>query len=335
MSKKYKIWAAWIFGLILASFIVAFFALSSGSAAISKLEILSMIAEKIKGAEVSTPAQAIIFDLRIPRIILGFMVGGALAISGVIFQGMFKNPLVEPYTLGVSGGAALAVSIAIVSGVAFKLGLPVAGFLGATISIFLVYAIGNKWRSIKTTNLLLTGVMFSFIASALIMLIMAVAKSDQAHGIIFWLMGSLDETNPLLIKVVCVVIPVGAALSILRAWKLNAFSLGEEEAMHLGVEVEGMKRALFALASLMTGVAVSVSGIIAFVGLIVPHFARMAIGTDHRILMPASFFLGGIFLVLCDTLARTIIAPVELPVGVITGIVGGAAFLYFLIKGNK
>lgn len=335
MSKKYKIWSWWILGLILVSLIVAFISLCSGSVDISKKEVFGLLLKKAQGHILSSPEATIVFNLRIPRIILGFMVGGALALSGVIFQGMFRNPLVEPYTLGVSGGAALAVSLVLILGHSMHFGLPLAGFCGALLSIFLVYVIGNKWRGMKMTSLLLTGVMFSFICSAAIMLIMSIAKSEQIHGIVFWIMGSLEEKQPLLLKLVCLIIPIGAFVSISKAWSLNALSFGEEEAMHLGVEVENIKKELFILSSLMTGIAVSVSGIIGFVGLVVPHFIRMAIGTDHRILMPAAFLLGGIFLVLCDTVARTIIAPIELPVGVITGIIGGVAFLYFLNRSGK
>jgi len=335
MHKRYKIWGAWIAGLLCLSLIIIFISLSSGSADISKKEVLTLLIEKLQGHTPSTPEAAIIFNLRIPRIILGFMVGGALALAGVIFQGLFRNPLVEPYTLGVSGGAALMVSLVVVLGGAMHFGLPLAGFFGALGSIFLVYTIGYKARGMKITGLLLTGVMLSFICSSAIMLIMSVAKAEEAHGIIFWIMGSLEEKEPLLLNLVCIVVPIGALLSFFKARDLNALSLGEEEAMHLGIEVESTKRGLFLLSSLMAGIAVSISGIIGFVGLVVPHFIRMAIGSDHRILMPASFLLGGTFLILCDTIARTIIAPIELPVGVITGIVGGITFLYFLRKNTK
>lgn len=335
MYKKYRIWGLWIFGLTCLCVIVAFISLGSGSADIAKNEIFDILFKKIQGHAASTPQAMIILNLRMPRIILGFMVGGALALAGVIFQGLFRNPLVEPYTLGTSGGAALAVSLVVVSGYGMRFGLPLAGFLGALLSIFLVYIIGNKWKGMKITSLLLTGVMFSFICSSLIMLVMSLAKSEQAHGIIFWIMGSLEGKEPFLLKLICFVVPVGAILSFTRAWDLNALSLGEEDALHMGIDIENTKRRLFIISSLMTGAAVSVSGIIGFVGLVVPHFVRMAVGGDHRILMPASFLLGGAFLVLCDTIARTIIAPIELPVGVITGIVGGIGFLYFLSKEGK
>jgi len=317
------------------SVIVAGISLGSGSAEISKKEIFELLVKKTQGHTPVSPEATIIFNLRIPRIILGFMVGGALALSGVMFQGMFKNPLVEPYTLGVSGGAALAVSAVLVFGYPLGFGLPMAGFCGALLAIFFVYTIGSRWKKMKITSLLLTGVMLSFICSAAIMLIMSVAKSEEVHGIIFWIMGNLEGIPPPLLRLVCVIISVGAVLSFSKAWSLNALSMGEEEATHLGIEVEKVKRELFILSSLMTGVAVSVSGIIGFVGLVVPHFIRMLIGSDHRIVMPAAFLLGGTFLVLCDTVARTVIAPIELPVGVITGIIGGMAFLYFLNKSGK
>ncbi len=321
--------------MIFLSIIVAFISLGFGSADISKKDIFTILLNNFQGRPIHTPEATIIFNIRIPRIILGFLVGGALSLAGVMFQGMFRNPLVEPYTLGASGGAALMVSVSLVFGSFLHFGLPLAGFVGALISISLVYIIGNKWRGTRMTGLLLTGVMFSFISSSLIMLIMSIARTEEAHGIIFWIMGSLEETRPILLKLVCFVIPIGAILSFSKAWDLNALSLGEEEAVHLGINLEKTKKILFVLSSLITGVAVSVSGIIGFVGLLVPHLARMFIGTDHRILMPTSFLLGGVFLVLCDTLARTIIAPIELPVGVITGIIGGTVFLYFLTKNVK
>ncbi len=321
--------------MIFLSIIIAFISLGFGSADISKKDIFTILLNNFQGRPTHTPEATIIFNIRIPRIILGFLVGGALSLAGVMFQGMFRNPLVEPYTLGASGGAALMVSVSLVFGPFLYLGLPLAGFLGALISIFLVYIIGNKWKGMRMTGLLLTGVMFSFISSSLIMLVMSIARTEEAHGIIFWIMGSLEETRPVLLKLICFVIPISAILSFSKAWDLNALSLGEEEAAHLGINLEKTKRVLFVLSSLMTGVAVSVSGIIGFVGLVVPHLARMFMGTDHRILMPASFLLGGIFLVLCDTVARTIIAPIELPVGVITGIIGGTSFLYFLTKNVK
>jgi len=282
-----------------------------------------------------TSEYSILFDIRLPRIILGFAIGGALSLAGVILQGMFRNPLVEPYTLGISGGAAVGVCLNIVLGLSRGLGiisLPVCGFLGAILVILLVYSLSIRKGILKIQGLLLTGVMISFISSSLIMLIMSVSHTEDLHGIVFWVMGSLEEPNWLLIKLALGIAVFGLVVSYLFCFDLNAFSLGEEEALHLGINVERTKRLLFIVASLLTGFSVSVAGIIGFVGLVVPHFIRMFVGGDHRILLISSFLCGAIFLIFCDSLARIIIAPLELPVGVITGILGGSLFIYALSK---
>lgn len=281
-----------------------------------------------------TAEYSILFDIRLPRIILGFAVGGALTLAGVILQGMFRNPLIEPYTLGISGGAALGVSLNIVFGL-YKssiLTLPFWGFLGALFVILVLYFINMRKGVMRLQGLLLNGVMISFISSSLIMLIMSLSRAEDMHGIIFWIMGSLDEPNWFIIKVTSLATITLFIISYIFCLDLNAFSLGEEEALHLGVHVERSKRILFVIASLLAGFSVSIAGMIGFVGLVVPHFIRMLVGADHRILMPAAFLAGGAFLIFCDTIARTIIAPVELPVGVITGILGGSLFIYALAK---
>ena len=284
-----------------------------------------------------TTEYSILFDIRLPRIILGFAIGGALSLAGVILQGMFRNPLVEPYTLGISGGASLVVCLNIVLGLHQGLGvltLPFSGFLGAALVVLLVYSLSLKRGILKIQGLLLTGVMISFICSSLIMLIMAVSRTEELHGIIFWTMGSLEEPNWFLIKMTSLVSLAGLLASYLFCLDLNALGLGEEEAAHLGINTERTKRLLFVIASLLTGVSVSIGGIIGFVGQVIPHFMRMFVGSDHRILLIASFLGGGAFLILCDTLARTIISPMELPVGVITGILGGSLFVWALSKKN-
>lgn len=301
-----------------------------GSAAVPLKNIFASLSEG-KGSA----AYSIIFDIRLPRIILGLAVGGALALAGVILQGLFRNPLVEPYTLGISGGAALGVSLNIV----FKLyrtpgvlTLPLSGFLGALLIIFLLYLINARKGSLKLYGLLLNGVMISFISSSLVMLIMSLSRAEDMHGIIFWIMGSLDEPNWPIIKVTAIAVIVLLTVSYLFCLDLNALNLGEEEARHLGVPVERSKKILFVTASLLAGFSVAAAGMIGFVGLVVPHFVRIFVSRDHRILLPASFLAGGIFLILCDTIARTVIAPMELPVGVITGILGGGLFIYALAK---
>ena len=327
MNRKLILWVLVLAGILLAVCIVS---LCVGSVNIPFREIPSII----RGGS-GTAEYSILFEIRLPRIILGFAIGGALSLAGVLLQGMFRNPLVEPYTLGISGGAALGVCLNIVLGLERRVGilsLPVSGFLGAILIILLVYSLSMRKGTLRIRHLLLTGVMISFISSSLIMLIMAVSRMEDLHGIIFWVMGSLEEASWSFIRLVLVASVCGLIISYLFCLDLNAFSLGEEEALHLGINIERTKRLLFVLAAMLTGLSVSVAGIIGFVGLVVPHFVRLFLGGDHRILLVGSFLTGATFLVFCDTLARTIISPMELPVGVITGILGGTLFVYALSR---
>lgn len=324
------LWLGWILFLAVLLVIVCLVSLSLGAVNIPLQKILLLLT-KGKG----TPEYTILFAVRLPRILLGLAVGGGLAITGVVLQGMFRNPLVEPYTLGISGGAALGVAVNIVAGGAARLSLfslPVSGFLGAIGIISLVYILGTRGGAVKLSRLLLIGVMVSFVASSLIMLIMAMTRADDLQGIIFWIMGSLQEPSSSLIGAILCISFSGLIISLMLSVNLNALSLGEEEAFHLGVRVERLKKTLFLLASFITGCCVSVTGIIGFVGLVVPHAMRLLVGGDHRIVIPTSYLSGAIFLILCDTLARVVMAPVELPVGVITGLVGGGLFIYVLSR---
>jgi len=325
-----SLWLGWVLFLTALLVIAALFSLGVGAVNIPLQKVLVSLT---KGR--GSPEYTILFAIRLPRILLGLAVGGGLAIAGVVLQGMFRNPLVEPYTLGISGGAALGVTLNIVAGGVAGLGLfslPISGFLGAVGIISLVYILGTRGATVKLARLLLIGVMVSFIASALIMLIMAMTRTEDLHGIIFWIMGSLEEPDTSLIRAMLLISLGGLIVSLFFSVDLNAFSLGEEEAFHLGVPVERVKKILFLLASFLTGCCVSVTGIIGFVGLVIPHLMRLLVGGDHRILLVTSFLAGAIFLVLCDTLARVAIAPVELPVGVITGLVGGSIFIYALSR---
>jgi len=333
MKNKYAHWAAVI--LILAALLagVGITSLCFGSANISPAKLLP--AFMCGGNSIE---HTILWEVRLPRIMLGIAVGGALSLAGVILQGMFRNPLVEPYTMGISGGAALGVCVAILLRLGRNFGswsLPVAGSIGAAATIFAVYLLSTEQGGLNIRNLLLIGIMVSFICSSLITLIMAVSKVEDLHGIIFWAMGSLEQSNPLLVKIAMFVSVIALVLSYFFCLELNALTLGEEEALHLGISVENSKRLLFLLASIMTGLSVSVAGIIGFVGLVVPHFMRLFLGSDHRILLLASWLCGGLFLVFCDTIGRTIISPTELPVGVVTGLLGGIIFVYVLCRREK
>jgi len=272
----------------------------------------------------------IIFDIRLPRIILGIIVGGLLALSGLILQGLFRNVLVEPYTLGISGGAALGAIFASILNLKFY-SYPFA-FLGAIFVIIFLYFFSIKGGIFKIEELLLNGVMISFISSSLIMLVMALFNVNDLRGIIFWIMGSLEDSDWQVVKIGIFILFFGLFFSYFFWKDLNALHLGEEEAMHLGINVERTKRVLFILASFFVSFCVSSCGIIGFVGLVVPHFLRMVLSYDYRVLLVSSFLVGGIFLVFSDTIARLIIFPLELPVGVITGILGGIVFIYVLRK---
>ena len=282
-------------------------------------------------------SQTIVWQVRFPRILLSLLIGAGLAACGCVFQGMLRNPLADPYTLGISGGAALGATLGIVFGLGNSLGefsLPGCAFFGAFLCISLVYLVAQR-RRFSVPTLILGGVILSFVFSACVMLIFAVSEAQDVHRTVLWLMGDLSWAPASLIKVVAYFIIGGIGLLLLFSRDLNLLTLGEEKAAHLGLETELVKKLLFIITSLITGACVAASGIIGFVGLIVPHFMRRFTGPDHQILIPASILGGAIFLSLCDTLARTIIAPLELPVGVITGILGGLFFLIFLFRSKR
>lgn len=330
MSSKVAKWAAIVATLLVGVVIASIVALATGSTHIPVADIVRAILHPEE-----TGYHTVVMDIRMPRIVLAFAVGGSLSLAGAILQGIFRNPLVEPYTLGISGGASLGVCLTIVLRLYAVIGViayPLSGFAGAALTILLVYGISMRRGSFRIQGMLLIGVMISFISSSIVMLIMAVSRTEDLHGIIFWVMGSLEEPNNFLIKLTVAISLVGLAVSYLFSMNLNALALGEEEARHLGVDVEKTKKVFFLISSVLAGVCVSVAGIIGFVGLVVPHFVRMFTGSDHRILFIASFLAGAIFLIISDTIARTIISPLELPVGVITGIVGGSVFMYALSR---
>lgn len=332
MSNKRARWAISVLAVVCLFAAVIVASLCVGSEILSPRRLLAVAIEGPDSIE-----HTILFRIRLPRVLLGIAVGGALSLAGVMLQGVFRNPLVEPYTLGISGGAALGVCLNVLLHLNRRVGswtLPLAGFLGALVSIVLVSLLMVRRRFTRVRDLLLVGVMISFVCSSLVMLIMAIAREDDLHGIVFWLMGSLEEPNLFLIGLAAAVSVLSLAVAWVFSLNLNAMALGEEEAMHLGVRVEATKRVLFLLASLATGLSVSVAGVIGFVGLVVPHFMRIFVGGDHRVLLPVSWLCGAAFLVLCDTIARTVLSPVELPVGVITGILGGSLFIYALSAGR-
>jgi iron complex transport system permease protein len=323
----------WLFTLLVLIMIllaVSAFSLSLGPAGMHPGTIVRLLL----GGKGAATDYAILFDIRLPRILLGFAVGGSLSLAGVVLQAMFRNPLVEPYTLGISGGAALGAALGTVLGQTGLFGaysLPVFGFLGASF-VILFLSIGITRSVLNLQGLLLTGVMISFISSSAVLLIMSISRIEDLHGILFWIIGSLGETDWLPVRLALVAAVFGLIVAYFFCFDLNALGLGEEDALHLGVNVERTKRVLFLLASFLTGLSVSLAGAIGFVGLVVPHFVRMFAGTDHRILLVSSFVSGAIFLIFCDAVAKSVAQPAELPVGVVTGLVGGILFIYAMMR---
>jgi iron complex transport system permease protein len=310
--------------------------LSVGAVAISPWQALRILGDSVWPL---TPTwdeseRIIVLHVRAPRILLAACVGSALAVAGTIFQALLRNPLADPYVLGISGGAAVGAMLATMTGlniIVFGLSpLPLAAFAGALVTILLVYHIARFEGALPTQTLLLAGVIVSAFFTAAMMFLSSVLSSERLQGVLFWIMGDLGTAEFRLLMPVLVYLGVGGVLVYTQAWTLNVMTLGEDTALQLGVEVERTKRRLFVLGSLITGAAVSLSGMIGFVGLIMPHVGRMLVGPDHRLLIPAAALLGGALLMVADTLARTVIAPVELPVGVVTALVGAPWFIYLL-----
>jgi iron complex transport system permease protein len=321
---------------ILLSFLlilVIFVSITVGSVKVPPFRSIRILFQSILGLKGggSDTERTIILSLRLPRAILAGLVGAGLSVSGATFQALLRNPLADPYILGVSSGAAVGAIIAILLGLGtFSFGLPLASFLGALLTILVVFYFGRQDGKIHPNTLLLAGVITGSFLSALIMFFISVSRREELHTIIFWLMGDFSFSNARAILIIFPYILLGVFLLYLRSRQLNLILSGEENAVQLGVDVEKLKLLSYLLASLITAASVSACGLIGFVGLIIPHSVRLIFGPDHRLLIPSAALLGASFLIASDTLARTLLAPVELPVGVITAALGGPFFIYLL-----
>ena len=291
------------------------------------------------GQEAVSADYEIFVNVRLPRIILACLVGAALACAGVVFQGLLRNPLADPYILGISSGAGLGVTIAIISGLNWTLWgrspIAIFAFTGAIGTVWLVWFIGKLTVRSEVTGLLLAGVVVNAFFSAVIMFLTSIAKSEHLHSMIFWLMGNMSEEDFYVLWISGGCIAAGIVGMFFISPSLNAISFGTSDAKSMGINVTRVQIIAFALAAGVTAIAVSLSGLIGFVGLIVPHAVRLVFGPDHRQLLPLSAIIGGTFLVAADTAARVIVAPAQLPVGVVTAIVGGPFFLFLLVKYSK
>ena len=294
----------------------------------------------IDALQTDPTARAVLFRLRLPRVLMAGLVGASLALVGAALQALFRNPLAEPFTLGVSGGASLGASLAIALGLGIKIfGVPiifVSAFGGAVLSVLLVYHLAHSGGGVMLPGaLLLAGVVLNLCTSACVLVIQYVADYDRALQILRWLIGSLDVVGfDLLWRMLVLLVP-GWLIIGAYARDLHLLATSEESAASLGVDVPRTERIVFVASSLIVGITVSVGGAIGFVGLIVPHAARLLFGQDVRLLLPASFLLGASFLVLADTLARVAITPSELPVGAITALLGGPVFLLLLRRQRR
>ncbi len=300
------------------------------------LGIETILPSTILHGQGSDVIRDIFWRIRIPRVMTAFFAGAVLSICGMTFQAMFRNPLATPYTLGVSSGAAFGAAMYVRLGVVFSLfgvaGQPLCAFLGACAALGIVYGLTRMREGFSAATMLLAGVAVSFFFSSLILFLQYISDFTNSFIIIRWMMGGLEVVGYRPVFTVMPVALIGGAGLMLLARELNLISFGETIALSRGVDTTKLKTVLFFTVSFMVGMVVSVAGPIGFVGMMCPHICRMLVGYNHRVLMPASFLFGGMFLVICDTIARTVIAPAEIPVGVITALLGGPFFLWLLLQ---
>ena len=319
-------------------------ALALGAVPIGLGQVLAILADQL-GLSLpwtyETRHELVLMAIRLPRVLLAVVVGGGLAVSGAVLQGLFRNPLADPGLIGVSSGASLAAVVTIVLGSTVlgtwsqTLGavlLPMAAFAGGVGATLVVYQLATRRGSTSVATMLLAGIAINALAGAGTGLMIFIADDDQLRDLTFWTLGSLGGATWTQLAVVGPCLLGGMLGAPLLARPLNALLLGEREAGHLGIRTERIKRLVIVLAALVVGVAVAVSGIIGFVGLVVPHLLRLGVGPDHRILLPGSALLGGALLLGADLLARTVVAPAELPIGIVTALLGAPFFLWLLLR---
>jgi iron complex transport system permease protein len=334
---------AFVLGALVALLLVALIvAMRIGTVGIEPAQIVGIIVKRAFGIDPgvawSAAQESIIWQIRLPRVLGAAVVGGGLAAAGVVFQGLLRNPMADPYLLGTSGGAALAATIAFA--IPFALGfityglVPIAAFVGALVAVMIVYRLAHVGMHTPITTLLLAGFAVSSMLGALMSALMLLSRGTLER-VVLWTLGGVSASGWGMLLTVTPLILLGAALAFALSNDLNAFLLGEEQAAALGVNVERKKFLLLGIGALLTGAAVALSGLVGFVGLIVPHFTRIVLGPDHRLLLPASFLCGAIFLAMADLIARTVLAPQEIPLGVITALVGAPFFILLLRRAKK
>lgn len=335
IEAEKKRWYIVFLGLICLLLVAFGLSCTIGPATVSPLTVLKIFLSRLPFFQLSktwsNEEELIILKIRLPRILTAGLIGGALTLAGLSFQALLRNPLAEPYILGVSGGASLGSIFAIWLGLGTIAGiptLPLFAFGGALLTMFLVYNIAHVEGRVPTHTLLLAGVIVNLFFSAIIKYMISIVEVMEARSFQFWTMGDLGSSSSELTGIVAGLIFISGIILYVHARNFNLMLLGEESAAYLGVEVERFKLIVFILASLITGAAVSACGMIGFVGLIIPHISRMVFGANHRTLIPAAVLIGATFLIIADTVARTLVTPV----GVITAMCGGPYFIYLLRK---
>lgn len=288
--------------------------------------------EKLSFFELTESQAAILYDIRIPRILLGACVGASLAIAGASLQALLRNPLAEPYLLGVSNGAALGTMLAFVFFESFEFARPIMAFAGAGMATFAVYQMAKSRAGMNVERLILSGVIVTTFLSSIIILMTSLLDATKLRSFTFWLLGDLSQATKGGFFLTLVAIIIGTIILASQARALNLMMIGERDAFDFGVEIEKTRLIVFATASGLVGLSVAASGSVGFVGLIVPHLVRLAVGSDNRNVLPFSALFGASFVVLADTVARTVISPRELPVGAITALIGCPLFIYLLRK---
>lgn len=303
-------------------------AISFGAYSIPPLSVVRVILGRAGlVAPVGGIHETIVFEIRLARILLAVAVGAALSTSGAVYQGIFRNPLVEPYILGVSSGAAFGAGLAVMF--KFPLSVQTLAFVFALVAVFLTYRIGRIRGRVPTVTLVLAGVIIGSLFSALFAIFQYIGSTEQLRRLVFWILGGLHRATLSEIRLVGPLVLIGVLIIWYHGWNLNVLSLGDDEAQALGVSVDRTRRILIVTATGITALVVSVSGIISWVGLMVPHAARLLLGPDHRFVIPMSAILGAIFVIICDTLARTL-STGEIPIAIITSILGAPYLIYLL-----
>lgn len=328
--------------LIIILLMTSLFAITQGSVKIPLGDVFRVFAHTIGFntdlTDLKTSHIFIVQNIRLPRIVLTCIVGGLLSIVGASYQAVFKNPMADPYVMGVSSGAAFGATIGIVFGFSVNFmgfgAMSMLAFIGSLTTVFIVYNLARVGTKISTTSILLAGIVMNAFLTSLISLMMIINQDDIAR-IVTWTMGSFNAASWDHVLLVAGPSFAGLLLLMFKARDLNAIVIGEEDAKNMGVNVEQTKKLILIYSSFMIAFSVAVSGIIGFVGLIIPHLFRLIFGADHRVLLPVSFFGGALFLVICDTLARSLVPNMEIPVGIVTAVFGGPFFLYLLNKNKK